>query len=466
MKTSIQVFVGIALMLCCLVAFVPAAAAAETPQTPTKSLPKRPNIVLIVVDDLGYGDVGCFEGSDVATPNLDRMAREGVRFHRFRVNPLCAPTRAALLSGIYSQDTGLERAPRESAKNERTLVREVRLLPQLLKEQGYTTGLFGKWHLGSAAPNLPRQRGFDEFFGFLEGSHPYFLKKHHRLFDNDKSFNGSEGHTTDLFTEHALRFIRSNQTRPFFCLIAYNAVHGPLWRPDDPKPSAKEEWLKFYSQRNVPFPRRDYNAVISHMDAGCGRILSLLRELKLDDKTMLIWMSDNGAQCDKYPGSNGKLRGEKGMVYEGGIRVPAAVRWPGYVPSGDSNDNVMHFDLFSTIVDVAGKPILERNGPGEVRGISLLAHLRSGGKTPLPDRYLFWEHSGRMAVVYKHWKLVGEISNPHGKYQKYLPQVEQCQFALYNLDTDPAEKTDIARRHPEVYADLKKQYVNWWRSLK
>jgi len=430
------------------------------------SLPSKPNIVMIVSDDLGYGDVGCFGGADVHTPHLDRFAREGVKLTALRVNPLCAPTRAALLSGLYSQEAGLERAPREGGNNERTLDKNVRLLPQILKDHGYATGIFGKWHLGSEAPNLPNQRGFDEFFGFLDGSHPYALtKKEHRILDNGKPSAVREGHTTDLFTERARRFIQSNKSRPFFCYVAYNAVHGPLWTMDKQKSSGTAAWLDFYAKRGVPFPRRDYNAVISHMDECIGQILALLRDLNLEKQTFVIWISDNGAQCDKYPGNNSPWRGEKGMVYEGGIRVPGAVRWPGVFPSGVCDANVMHFDFFTTVLDAAGVAPLSGNGAMPVRGINLLPHLRSACKTPLPDRYLFWELSGRMAVLHNQWKLVGEIPNPHGKYAKALPQVEKADFALYNLKDDPHEKTNLAGQHSEIYAKLKQQYVDWWRRL-
>ncbi|HXG09979.1 MAG TPA: sulfatase-like hydrolase/transferase [Gemmataceae bacterium] len=424
---------------------------------------RRPNVVLIVSDDHGYGDVGCYGKTDVDTPVIDELARKGVRFTRFRVNPLCAPTRASLLTGQYSLECGMWRGPSEQREDERALKREVRLLSQYLKEAGYATGIFGKWHLGYTAPNVPNERGFDEFFGFLGGAHRYDIRpKVGRLLHNDKPAEAS-GHTTDLFTSRAIDFIRRNKDRPFFCYVPYNAVHGPLWSGPGDRPSGKEEWLQKYEQRGIPFPRRDYAAVLSHMDDSIGQILRTLSELGLEEQTLVIFLSDNGAMTDKFPGNNGPLRGAKGTTYEGGIRVPCVVRWPGVIPAGwVSDQNAVHFDIFSTVLDAAGIPVPARNGTHPVHGVSLLPHLKSGGKVTLPDRYLFWDLFGKMAAVHGRWKLVGGIPNHHGKFAAAVPRIREAQFELYDLDADVGETRNLAAEQPVIYQDLKDRYLRWF----
>lgn len=429
----------------------------------------RPNIVLVVSDDQGYGDAGCYGTTNVDTPVMDHIARHGVRFTSFRVNPLCAPTRSSLMSGQYSLECGMWRGPSRPPTADdkadpdnpraRRLRKDVKLLPQFLKEAGYATGLFGKWHLGYESPNLPNERGFDEFVGFLGGATPY--RNSPRLMRNGRPLQ-TNTHTTDLFTDEAIAFIRSHQERPFFCYVAYNAVHGPLWTQDRRRPSGKDEWLRKYADRGIDFPRRDYCAVLDHMDHSVGRILQTLRELNLEKTTLLIYLSDNGALEDKFPGNNGPLRGQKGQTYEGGIRVPAVMQWPGVIPQGLVSDaNACHFDVFSTILDAAGVPIPEKNGAFPVHGVSLLGHLKSGGKTPLPDRYLFWDLFGRMAAVHGPWKILAEGPNHRGRFADAADWIRANNLELYNLDRDLGETADLRETHPAVYRELKTRYLEW-----
>lgn len=427
--------------------------------------PRRPNVLLIVSDDHGYGDVGCNGKTEVDTPHLDTLARQGARLTRFRVNPLCAPTRASLLTGQYSLECGMWRGPSDKADKDggRALKRDVKLLPQYLREAGYATGLFGKWHLGYSPPNVPNGRGFDEFFGFLGGAHRYWsLPGKGRLLSNSQPAEEG-GHTTDLFTAKAIDFIRRAKGQPFFCYVPYNAVHGPLWSGAADRPSGKEEWLLKYERRGVPFPRRDYCAVLSHLDDGVGRLLHTLKELRVEEHTLVLFVSDNGAMIDKFPGNNGPFRGAKGTTYEGGLRVPALIRWPGVIPAGTVSDqDAAHFDLFSTILDAAGVAVPARNGAHPVHGVSLLPHLRAGGKTQLPDRTLFWDLFGKMAAVHGRWKLVGEIGNHHGKFAAALPRIRAAQFELYDLAADPGERRDLAAAQPAIYQDMKNRYLRWF----
>jgi arylsulfatase A-like enzyme len=431
--------------------------------TPCVAGEARPNIVLVITDDQGYGDAQCYWKTEIETPAMDSIAKSGARFTQFRVNPLCAPTRASIFTGQTSIECGMWRGPSQKAGNTRAFKPGVKLLPQFLAEAGYATGMFGKWHLGYRSPDTPNDRGFREFVGFLGGAHPYWPGQGADFLRNGKPIE-TEKHATDLFADEAIAFIRANRSRPFFCYVPLNAVHGPLWSPDRPRPSGKPEWLAKYESRGIDFPRRDYGAVLSHADARIGDILKTLDELGLTKSTLFICVSDNGAIVDKYPGSVGPLRGAKGQTYEGGIRVPAVMRWPGVIPPGTvSRADAVHFDLFSTMMEVAGLAVPKQNGKHPVHGVSLLAHLRSGGKASLPDRYLFWDLYGKMAALHGDWKIVAEAANHHGQFAKAVATAEETDFELYNLRDDLGETQNLAAKHPDIYGDLKSRYVDWLR---
>ncbi|MEW6302277.1 MAG: sulfatase-like hydrolase/transferase [Verrucomicrobiota bacterium] len=435
-----------------------------------------PNIVLVVADDMGYGDTTANWKTDLKTPAIDEIARQGIRFTQFRVNPLCAPTRASVMTGLYSLECGMWRGPGEDSRgpepdagwpeSARRIKDDILLLPQLLKKAGYATGMFGKWHLGYDAKNLPNARGFDEFVGFLGGAHPYWLGRNSRILRNGQPYEDAKGHTTDLFADHAIAFIKANRDKPFFCYVPFNAVHGPLRSEDRDADSGKPEWLARYEKEGVAQPRRDYNAVMSHCDARVGDIVKTLRELGLESKTLVIFISDNGGILEKYPSNNGPLRGGKGTTYEGGIRVPAVMQWPGVIPPDTISDaNAVHFDLFATILDAAGVRVRAKNGGFPVHGLSLLPLAKSGGKAQLPDRYLFWDLYGDIGALHGKWKLVGEIPNHHGKFDVAVRNAESTKFALFDLAADIGEKTDLVDKHPEIYRDLKARHLEWLRQF-
>ncbi len=251
-------------------------------------------------------------------------------------------------------------------------------MPQYLKDAGYATGLFGKWHLGYDPENVPNARGFDEFVGFLGGAHPYQQRNRGQLEQNGKPLE-TEKHTTDLFADEAIRFIRENKDRPFFCYVPFNAVHGPLYSEDRPRNSAPAEWLAKYE--HLPPARRDYCAVMSHADARMGDMLRALRELNLEQNTLVIFFSDNGGILEKYPSNNGPFRGGKGEAYEGGIRVPCVIKWPAIIPAGTiSEADAVHFDIFATILDAAGLEVPKTNGDYPISGQSLLSHFAPAAK--------------------------------------------------------------------------------------
>lgn len=435
----------------------------------------RPNIVLIITDDMGYGDCSSYWNTDLQTPFMDEIGRNGVRFTQFRVNPLCAPTRSSIMTGLYSLENGMWRGPGETARgkepvggwapDERRIPDNIVMLPQLLKQAGYATGMFGKWHLGYDDKNVPNARGFDQFVGFLGGAHPYWLRANARIEENGQPLN-IEGHTTDLFADRAIAFIRANRDKAFFCYLPFNAVHGPLRNADRAADSAKPEWLAHYEQRGVAQPRRDYNAVMTHADSRIGDVLKTLRELGLEKNTLVICVSDNGGILHTFPSNNGPLRGGKGETYEGGIRVPALMQWPAMIPAGTvSKADAVHFDIFATVLDAAGIPVPKQNGRFPVHGLSLLPHAKSKAQTPLADRYLFWDLYGDCGALHGKWKLVGQIENHQGDFKRATADAEKKEFELYNLEEDIAEKNNLAAKYPKIYADLKRRHLEWLRQF-
>ncbi|MHC4173828.1 MAG: sulfatase-like hydrolase/transferase [Planctomycetota bacterium] len=436
---------------------------------------RRPNILLIVSDDQGWGDATCnWKKTDIETPVIDEIAKTGIRLTQFYVNPLCAPTRSSFLTGQYSMENGMWRGPSKEKQSQRNIKNDVTMLPQFLKEAGYRTGIFGKWHLGYQAPDTPNDRGFDEFYGFLGGAHPYTPKAARTLMHNRQRYY-EDLHLTDYFTEKASSFIKdcAEKKDPFFCYVPYNAVHGPLWSVERPKPSGKNQWLERYAKRGIDFPRRDYNAVLGHMDHSLGRLLKLLKALKLEENTLVICFSDNGAclttaetKCN-YTGNNGPFRGGKGGTYEGGIRVPCVMRWKNKFPEGlVSDDIVMHFDIFSTVLDAAGLPVPKTNGANPVHGVSLMKHILSRGREPMPQRTVFWELAGKVAARKGKWKLAGEIESKRAQWEQTAAELKYADLELYNLEADISESNDLRKKNPKEYLALKKEMITFFENIK
>jgi len=401
--------------------------------------PGRPNLLVILADDLSHGDLSCCGGSDVRTPHIDRIFRDGRTFTRFRTNSsVCSPTRAALLTGRYPDCVGVPGVIRTHADQTfGRLAADAVLLPDLLKPAGYSTALIGKWHLGLTPPEAPNARGFEFFHGFL-GDMMDDYETHRRHGINYLRLNSETidppGHATDLFTEWAIEFLRdrAHGRRPFFLLLAYNAPHAPIQPPAD--------WLKRVRDRapNLPDMRMRRIALVEHMDEGIGRVMAALSSAGLDKNCLVVFTSDNGGPLDAGA-LNGNLRDGKGSMYEGGLRVPFGARWSGRIAAGSSADvAALTMDLFPTVLEAAG---IER--PRSIDGVSILPTLV--GQTQKLTRPLFFmrREGGRSfwgeeieAVIDGDWKLVHN--------SPFRP------LELFNLAHDPSESHDLAAREPKV----------------
>jgi arylsulfatase A-like enzyme len=423
---------------------------------------QRPNIVLIMADDLGYGDVGCYGCSDIRTPAIDGLAAEGVRFTTFYSNaPECTPTRTALLTGRYQHRVGglecalgignvgrYDDAIRLSRTNDMGLPVEETSIARMLKDTGYATAISGKWHLGYEPKFFPLKHGFDSWFGPVGGSIDYF---HHieytgeaALYENDKPIK-REGYITDLITDEAVSFIQSKAGKPFFLYVAYTAPHTPYQGPDDKKPEPVPE--KDYNKGS----RETYAAMVERMDQGIGRILKSLDEAGLAENTLVIFMSDNGAN---KTGNNSPFSGYKGNLFEGGIRVPCIVKWPGVLAEGVVSDQpCMTMDFSFSIIGAAGaKPPAGR----EFDGIDILRVVATN--RPVQKRTLFWR-ARRGEWTRK------AVRDGFLKYIR-IQNGDDVKEYLFDLERDPVEKNNLLDEQPENVRKLKTLLQNWEQEVK
>lgn len=400
---------------------------------------KKPNIVLIVADDLGYAELGVQGCKDIPTPNIDSIAHNGVRFTNGYVScPVCSPTRAGLMTGRYQQRFGheLNPGPPGQASADFGLPLTEKTLAQRLKPLGYVTGAFGKWHLGYEPQFHPQKRGFDEFFGFLGGAHSYLdaaTDKTNPILRSSKPIDSID-YTTDAFAREAASFIQRHKDEPFFLYLPFNAVHGPL--------QSTEKYLSRFASI-ADKKRHTFAAMNSAMDDGVGRVLAKLRELKLEEDTLVFFISDNGGPTPSTTSGNAPLRGFKGDVLEGGIRIPFMMQWKGHLAAGKTSDQpVISLDVLPTALTAAGGKVA---ADMKLDGVDLIPFLTGKTKSAPHDR-LFWRFGPKWAVRMGDWKLESDGAG--------APE-------LYNLTNDIAEKTDLAVKNPDKAKALQTAYDAW-----
>lgn len=419
---------------------------------------KQPNIIFIMADDLGYGHLGCYGQKKIRTPNLDQFSSEGMRFTQcYAGSPVCAPSRSVLMTGMHCGHTSV----RGNSGGIPILPEDV-TIGEVLKQGGYTTGIFGKWGLGdTGTTGVPNKQGFDEFFGYLHQVHCHFYYPYY-LWENDKKYllPGNEGgkrqqYTHDIIVDKALNFIRSNKSGPFFLYLPFTIPHTELLVPEDsfseyegkfPEPNPYVDSRGHYADQ--PAPRTTFAAMVTRMDRDIGRIMALLKELEIDEDTIVFYTSDNGGQMSGGPDleffqGNRELRAGKGQLYEGGIRVPMMVRWPGKIGAGLVNDHVWAFwDVMPTLSELAGVKISY-----SIDGISVVPTLlgqEKVGRQQQKHEFLYWEHPrGKdlmQAVRMDDWKAVRLKG--------------EGQLELYNLKYDIGEYNNMAAANPEVVNEI------------
>lgn len=424
--------------------------------TKKESPDPRPNFIIIMADDLGYGDLSCYGNTIIHTPNLDAFAAESVKFTDFHSNgAVCSPTRAALMTGKYQQRTGIQGVV--TAKNHRQVglnLNEITIAEEL-KKYDYNCGMYGKWHLGYAAKYNPTLQGFDDFTGFVSGNvdyHAHIDQEGHLDWWKGDTIDNEAGYTTDLITEYGVQYIKENNPektkKPFFLYLPHEAPHSPYQK-------RRDTILREVGKPGTVAVNKDsiaaiYKEMVEVMDEGIGRIIRTLKDIGQYENTMIVFLSDNGAN---HNGNNGGLRGYKGGVYEGGSRVPAIIGYPNMIKKGRvNNQTALTMDLLPTLLDFIGQKPSGKN----IDGISIKDNLLH--QTSLPNRDLFFAYKNRSFVRDDNWKLV-RIHNDDG-----------TKTELYNLSNDLQESKDISLDHPEVVDALGKKLEIWekqvWKGVK
>jgi arylsulfatase A-like enzyme len=403
-----------------------------------KARKKRPNIIVIISDDMGYADIGCHGCKDIASPHIDSIAKNGVRFTNGYVScPVCSPTRAGLATGRYQQRFGHEfntgPPPGGLKENVGLPLTEV-TIANVLKSAGYVTGAVGKWHLGMAPHFHPFKRGYDEFFGFLHGGHSYVdpgLGTFNPILRGTEPVDEKE-YLTDAFSREAVAFVERHHDEPFFLYLAYNAVHTPMQAP----PRYQNSFTEITDPK-----RRIYAGMLTAMDEGIGKVLAKLRERGIEKDTLLIFVNDNGGPTANAS-SNRPLRATKGTMYEGGIRVPFMIQWPSRLKAGQIYEQpVIALDILPTAAAAGGAELPKDR---KLDGVNLLPYLTGKKKTP-PHEALFWRAGQNHAVRKGNWKLV----------------TMGTETGLYDLASDIGESRDLSGDRPEILKELRRAFDKW-----
>ena len=430
--------------------FLLAAVALSTMCVSCSDRNRPPNIIIVITDDQGWAQVG-FRGNDaIHTPHLDRLAGESVEFSRFYVSPVCAPTRASLMTGRYNYRTGVV----DTYLGRAMMHGDEVTLPEILQDSGYRTGIFGKWHLGDNYPLRAMDQGFQEVLvhrggGIGQPSDPVG----NTYFDPALQHNGKEeqydGYCTDIFFDAAIDFIDSNRNRPFFAYIPTNAPHSPYQVPDSYAAPYRNAGL-------VDKDARIYG-MITNIDDNMGQLARKLDEPELRENTILIFMTDNGPTTEHYTAG---LRSRKGSVYEGGIRVPFLVRWPARLAPREVAAPAAHIDIVPTLLEAIGQ---SDRSPEGMDGISLMP-LLDGKVEALPSRTLYFQwHRGNVPELFRHFAAVGP------RYKLLQPSRNEkppaVELELYDLEADPGESRNLASEHPDIVVEMQKRYEVWFEDV-
>jgi arylsulfatase A len=414
----------------------------------------KPNVIIILTDDQGSIDVNVYGASDLATPGMDKLASEGVRFSRFYSgSAICSPSRACILTGMTPHSAGVPGNVSSIPGNKGMPSSKV-TIAEMLKAEGYTTGHIGKWHLGYSEETMPLAQGFDYSFGHMGGcidnySHFFYWNgpNRHDLWENGEEIFKEGEFFPDLMYEKAEEFIIKNKNKPFFLYYAINVPHYPL--------QPTEEWRRHYM--NLEMPRRDYAAFLSTADENIGKLIGLLNDLELRDKTLIIFLSDHGHSYETRTfgggGSAGPFRGGKTSLFEGGIRIPAIISWPGTVPQGQVRNQTCHtFDLLPTIASFCNIDSIPADAEGRDISNLILENEDPG------ERTLHWKLGSQWAVMKNDWKLIGLPVDPSGKIP--LDKVKDRMF-LVNLAEDSTESKNLAEDYPSVMEEMIGEYLDW-----
>jgi len=425
---------------------------------------KKPNIIFILADDLGYGDLSCYGQRKIRTPNIDKLAFGGIRLiQHYSGSPVCAPSRCALMTGRHTGHAQIRDNKQvggdegwklgSTTGGQWPLIADTITLPKILKTAGYTTVAFGKWGLGRAgSTGDPNKQGFDHFFGYIcqRQAHTYYPNHLWRDGKIEWLENNKDGkqqtYSHDIIVAEALNFIRANEERPFFLYLPFTIPHVALQVPEDSLIEYRGKWPdpEYKADKGYfphPAPRACYAAMVTRMDRDVGRIMLLLKELALEEDTLVIFSSDNGPASNggadpTFFESAGPLRGLKGSVYEGGIRVPFIARWPGKIKDGCISDHISAFwDILPTCCELVGEA-----GPNDIDGVSMLPTLLGQPEKQKKHEYLYWELNSQQAIRMGYWKAIR--TKPNKKIE------------LYNLDKDISEQHDVADLNPDVSSKM------------
>jgi arylsulfatase A-like enzyme len=415
----------------------------------------KPNIIYIMADDLGYGDLSCFGQTKFKTPNIDRLAAEGITFtDYYSGSTVCAPTRCVLMTGMHTGHAFVRGNREIQPEGQAPMPADIVTLPRLLHKAGYTTGMFGKWGLGAPGSASDPVEHFDTFYGYncQRQSHTFYPT---HLWDNDKKVPlDGETYSADLIADQLLKFVRDNKDRPFFAYVPFTIPHAAMHVPEDDHAPWRKKWPQFdnkigkYRGPLVTNPIAAFAGMMTRMDRHVGQLMALLEELGIDDNTLVSFTSDNGPHKEgghdpEFFNSNGPLKGHKRDLYEGGIRVPFVARWPGKIkPGTTSNLPVAMWDVLPTCLEIAGA-----EAPAETDGISYMPALLGQSKNQKKHKYLYWafyERGGKQAVRWGKWK---GVRNNVGK-------APNAPLELYDLTKDIGEENNISKQFPEVVSEL------------